>query len=344
MKEYRAAIIGSGNRGEMHAEAYERIENGVVTACCDIVAEKAERLAETLGIKSYTDVDKMLEAEQPDIVHIATPPTARYVLLEKASSHGVNACTIEKPLAVGVKDWKQLCALAENTSTKIAVCHQFRWHENFNKCREALTSGRLGKLLFLDISSGMNISGQGTHLLNYGFALNGDVPVERVFGNASGKEGMQGYHPGPDTTEGYLLFANGVRAFWNNGYTAPVTGDPETEYQHVRLAGYAERGRVLWEEFAKWEIVTENEVEKGDYGSMEVWKNQNLEAQAAFHRAMLEWIENDDAPTGTNFRQSLHEWKTVLALYYSSLARIPVDVASFDPPEDLFDRLKEALR
>ena len=154
---------------------------------------------------------------------------------------------------------------------------------------------------------------------------------------------MKGYHPGPDTTAGYMTFENGVRALWNNGPTAPMVGDPETDWQHVRLAGYAEKGRVLWEEFGKWEIVTDGSIETGDFGSSETWHEQNLDAQAAFHQAMFTWVEDDSKPVGTNFRQSLHEWKTVLALYYSSLIRKPVDIQEFDPPEDLFDRLRDAL-
>ena len=319
MKRHKAVIIGCGARG------------------------KAETLAGKLGVTPYVDSEAMIRAVKPDIVHIATPPTARYDLLALASDMGVPACTVEKPLAVGVPDWRTLCTLAERTSTKIAVCHQFRWHTDFTRCREALASGRLGRLLFLDISAGMNISGQGTHLLNYGFALNGDSPAVRVFGYASGADGMQGYHPGPDTTEGYLVFENGVRALWNNGTTAPKTGDPATDWQHVRLAAYAEEGRVLWEEFGKWEIVRGSGIESGDFGNRDIWLERNLGAQAAFHRAMLAWADGSGPPAGTNLSQSLHEWKTVLALYYSALVREPVEIGPFDPPDDLFEQLKAAF-
>ena len=82
MKDYKAAIIGCGARGGMHASAYSRISEGTVTACCDIDEDKAAGLAGDFGIQGYTDVEKMIAAEKPDIVHITTPPTARYSLLE----------------------------------------------------------------------------------------------------------------------------------------------------------------------------------------------------------------------------------------------------------------------
>ena len=327
----------------MHTRAYDHITRGEVIACCDIIEERADKLAGETGATPYVDSEEMIAREKPELIHIATPPTVRANLLKIAADGGVPACTVEKPLATGVEDWHELQAIEKSGKTKIAVCHQFRWHEQFVKCQEALTSGELGEVLFLDISAGMNISGQGTHVLNYGFSLNNESPVVRVFGAAFGAEGMAGYHPGPDTTAGYLLYKNGVRGFWNNGSTAPQCGDPNTEYQHVRLAAYAEKGRVLWEEFGKWEISSPRGVESGTFGGNDTWLDANLRAQARFHNAMFDWIEDDTKIPGTNLLQSLHEWEVVLALYASALDRKPVELDGFDPPPDLFSRLKIAL-
>lgn len=247
------------------------------------------------------------------------------------------------PLATGVGDWRQLQELEKSSTTKIAICHQFRWHETFRKCQDALKSGELGDVLFLDISAGMNVSGQGTHVLNYGFFLNNESPVTDVFAAASGVEGMTGSHPGPDSTAGYLKYKNGVRGLWNSGPTSPRCGDPGTDYQHVRLAAFAEHGRVLWEEFGKWEIVGQNGSDHGDFGGAEAWGKANLRAQATFHNAMFDWIEDDANIPGTNLKQSLHEWEVILALYLSALDRKPISLEAFDPPADLFDRLKSSL-
>ena len=340
---YKAAVIGCGARSSMHIKAYEHIDKGQVMACCDIEKTKADERAEEFGIKAYYDAAEMIERERPDMIHITTPPTARVDLLSIASENGVPACTVEKPLATGVEDWRQLQELEKQSATKIAVCHQFRWHEDFRKCQDALNTGRLGDVLLIDISAGMNVSGQGTHVLNYGFSLNRESPITDVFAAASGVEGMTGYHPGPDSTAGYLKYKNGVRGLWNNGPTSPRCGDPATDYQHVRLAAYATRGRVLWEEFGKWEIVGPDEARSGTFGGSETWVEANLRAQAAFHNAVFDWIEDDSFLPGTNLRQSLHEWEVILALYSSALERRPIALETHNPPVDLFDRLKSAL-
>ncbi len=338
MKAYRAALIGCGGRGRPHLQAYEHLNEGRAVACCDRVPERAENLAAEFGINAYADAAEMLTAEKPDIVHIATPPDARVELMTLVSDMRLPLCTVEKPIATGPRDWRQLVELEAGSPTRFAVCHQFRWHPNFVKCREALRSGKLGEVKFLDFSAGMNISGQGTHVLNYGLSLNGDSPVARVFGAASGGSEMDSVHPAPDTTVGYLTFENGVRGLWNNGHTAPRVGDPTTDWQHVRAAAYADRGRVLWEEFGRWEVISPDGIESGTFGGMEAWMPDNLRAQAAFYRAMFDWLEGGAAP-GTHLKQSLHEWQVVLALYMSAISREPIEIAEFDPPDNLFEQL-----
>ncbi|MDE0230481.1 MAG: hypothetical protein OXJ62_16645, partial [Spirochaetaceae bacterium] len=111
--------------------------------------------------------------------------------------------------------------------------------------------------------------------------------------------------------------------------------------QHVRVAAYAERGRVLYEEFRNWEIVAPDGTESGHVG--DTWRANNVLAQAGLTRATLDWLEDESALPGTDLNQSLHEFKTVLALYASALERRPVELASFEPDDDLFERLTAAL-
>jgi predicted dehydrogenase len=326
----------------MHALAYEAITRGELVACCDLDRERLESFAQEFGLNGYTDAAEMLQVEKPDIVHIVTQPVARVQLMTLVSDLGVPACIVEKPIAREVADWRQLVALESISETKFAVNHQFRWHGSLTRCREALRSGTLGHMHFLDFSAGMTISGQGTHMLDYAMSLNEDALAVRVFGAASGAEEMVGYHPGPDTTVGQVLFANGVYGMWNNGYTAPVIGDPTTNWQHCRVAAYGERGHVLWEEFGKWEILSSDGVRDGYQGDRDEWMRGNHAAQAALVEAIFDWMEDDDKPAGTNLKLGLHQWQVVLALYASALWRKPVELP-FDPPDDLFSQLAQAL-
>ena len=342
MPSYRCVILGCGPRAYWHARAYGRITRGELVACCDLDAERKERFAGGFDIKGYADAAQMVQAEKPDLVHIVTGPGARVELMQMVHDLGVPACLVEKPIATGVTDWKQLCELEATTRTRFAVNKQFRWHPNLTRCREALRSGRLGKLLLLDFSAGMNIAGQGTHIIDWAMSLNEDSPVVRVFGSVSGVDTGDRHHPAPDTTLAQVLFANGVYGLWNNGHTAPRVGDDTTTYQHCRVAAYAERGRTLYEEFGRWEIVSPDGVEGGRITDRETWTEGNHAAQANLTNAMFDWLEDDAKPAGTNLKLSLHQWNAALALYASAVYRKPIDLP-FEPPDDLWQKLTEAL-
>ncbi len=221
---YKAAVVGCGHRAPAHIEAYRHIPEVEVVACCAPSPMRREPLAAKYGLRAYADIGEMVRAERPDIVHLVTWPDTRVALMTAVADLGVPLCTVEKPIATGVPDWRQLRALEAQAKTKFAVCHQVRWQPYLVKCQDALRSGRLGQVKFLDISAGMNIAGQGTHTLNYGMSLVGDVSVVRVFGNAYGWDAKDPGHPGPATTEAYLTFANGVRGLWTSGHTSPRCG------------------------------------------------------------------------------------------------------------------------
>lgn len=342
MKTYRAVVVGCGGRAPAHIEAYRDIPNVEVVACSAPSPVRREPLAEKYGLRAYASAEEMIRAEHPDIVHLVTWPDTRVELLTLVNNLEVPLCTTEKPLATGVQDWLKLVELEKSSQTKFGVCHQLRWQPHLVRCQEVLRSGSLGKILLLDISAGMNIAGQGTHTLNYGMSLLGDVPVKTVFANAHGWDAADPGHPGPAASEANLIFEDGSRGLWTSGFVSPRCGDPATTWQHVRVAAYAERGRVLFEEFGNWEIVGPGDaLERGSFGGMESHARNNLLAQAGFHRAMFTWLEGGPEP-GTSLRRSLHEWAVVLAMYQSALEHRPVDLDGFNPPTDLVERVRRA--
>lgn len=254
---------------------------------------------------------------------------------------GVPGCLVEKPIAYQVRDWQALCTLEAESTTKFGVGAQFRYHPVMIRCQEALRSGKLGQLLFLDGSARSTICDQGVHNIDWAMSLNEDAAPVRVFGTVSGNREMAGRHPSPNTTTAQLLFANGVRMLWNLGYTAPSVLDDPAVWKHGRMAAYAQQGRTLYEEFARWEIVSPDGVEQGLVSDMQAWTEGNHQAQANLTNAMLDWIEGGQ-PVGTHLRRALAQWNAVLGLYASAAYGRPIDLP-FDPPDDLWEKLVETL-
>lgn len=330
----RAVVVGCGPRGMDHIEAYRHIAAARVTACCDPHPEKREAATLRFGLRSYEDAATMISAESPDLVHLATGPSTRVGLLSLVDQLGVPLCTTEKPVCTSVPDWRALSRLAQGQRTRFAVCHQLRWHQDLMRCQQAMA--RLGSPELLHLSAGMNLMGQGTHVLNYGRSLIGDPRVTEVFGTVSGWDADDRMHPAPRASVAQLVFANGVRGLWTSGPTSPRCGDPATTWQHVRVAAQAASGRVIYEEFARWETSGPDGVAAGRVGDH---RAGNLLAQAGFHTAMLDWLDGADRP-GSDLAASLHECAVIFALYTSALHGRPVTMDGFDPADDLVEQVR----
>jgi len=343
MTTYRSVILGCGGRSNGHARAYRHVERAEVTACCDRHPEMLEKFSAEFGLRAYTDLGEMIRREKPDLIHLVTAPRTRVDQMRLVDELKVPLCLVEKPIALGVRDWQALTQLEACAQTKFGVGAQFRYHPVLLKCQEAIRSGRLGKVLYIDSSAGGNICDQGVHVLDWAMSLLGDVPVTRVFGAASGGDELQNpVHPSPGTTVAQLKFANGVYGSWNLGTSAPrVVADP-VYWRHCRVAAFAEQGRVLYEEFGRWEIVSPEGTQSGQVESREDWVAGNDLAQANLTNAMLDWYEDDRKPAGTHLKRALEQWNAILGLYASAVFRQPVDLP-FTPPDDLWEKLAAAI-
>ena len=167
-----------------------------------------------------------------------------------------------------------------------------------------------------------------------------------MFGAASGAAQFGTTHPSPENTTATLEFEGGVHGLWTLGTEAPrvVSGYADDQvFTHCRVAVYCERGRILFEEFGKWEIVGPTGSQSGRVNGWDEWTAGNDRAQANLTEGMIEWIEDDGKPVGTNLHRALEQWNAILGLYASAVWRRPVE-APFDPPDDLVEQLVACLK
>jgi predicted dehydrogenase len=342
MPKYRSAIIGCGGRAYGHANAYQLISQGELVACANRSdVARREKFAETFDITGYADAEEMLRTENPDLVHLVTMPDQWRELMPMVSELGVPACLVEKPIACGVEDWRLLCELEARTVTKFGVGKQYRWHPGLINCRRAVQNGELGKIRLLDFSCGMNLSAQGTHIIDWAMSLNDDSPIVRVFGSVSGAESLGSTYPAPDTSSCQVLFENGVYGFWNTGFTSPRIMDDDAIYKHCRVAAYGEIGHVLFEEFGGWKLFSNAKTES-HRTTPDEWRENNDLAQARLTEAMFDWIEDDTCPVETNLKLALHQFNAILGIYASAISHKPIDIP-FDPPANLDSQIREVL-
>ncbi|MGI8406371.1 MAG: Gfo/Idh/MocA family protein [Thermomicrobiales bacterium] len=149
---FRAAVIGCGKMARGHARAYNADPRVDLVACADIFAEAAKRFADEFGIaQRYTDYHQMLERERLDIVSICTHhPLHAPMTIDTARLAHPRAILCEKPIALDLASADEMIATCRETNTLLLVGHQRRYGRQYVAAREALATGRIGEVLFVE--------------------------------------------------------------------------------------------------------------------------------------------------------------------------------------------------
>ena len=128
MKKARIALIGCGIIGNHHYNQFEKVlDIAEMVGFCDIIPERAEKLAEKSGTaKAYDNYLDMLNDAKPDAVFIGIPPYCHgeieYELIKRRIPFYV-----EKPLALDIELAKDICKKVKEAGLVTAVGFQCRY-------------------------------------------------------------------------------------------------------------------------------------------------------------------------------------------------------------------------
>jgi UDP-N-acetyl-2-amino-2-deoxyglucuronate dehydrogenase len=144
----RFVLVGCGRIAKRHADLLgnRQIEGAELTAVCDLVPEKAARLAAPFGVPHYSDMLEMCSRERYDVIAILTESGlhARHVLdLAQYRKHIV----VEKPMALTLDDADKMIRICDQNAIKLFVVKQNRFNVPVVKLRQALEAGRFGRLV-----------------------------------------------------------------------------------------------------------------------------------------------------------------------------------------------------
>ena len=330
---HRSAFLGCGGRARGHARAYANITRGQMAAICDLNEERLKSFGDEFGIESrYTDIHEMLDKEKPDVLHIVTQPDLRVPLMTIAADHEVPAAIVEKPIGITSADYEAISELGRKGKTKFVVNHQLRFHPKFLELLSDVLEGRIGDVRFIEASARLDLSGQGTHVMNLMFAVNDCAAPESVMGQASGRCKWS-----PEMAEAYITFSNGAHGLLVCGKNAPAVND-RPDNHHKRVAVYGTHGFIHWQ-MAHWERkLKDSDYEQGDksYGEEDVLGQQGLT------EATFDWLEDESKLHPNRLDVSLAEFRVILAMYESVVKRAPVYLPA-DPPDGVLDALRTAL-
>ncbi len=142
----KVGMVGMGGISHSHRVAWKQVEGAKIICVCDIRPEKADAAAEDTGAKAYYDFDEMLANEQFDILDICLPTYLHADFAVKAMDHGIHTLT-EKPISLKFEDVQRVYAAAKRNNVRFMVAHVLRFWREYIFLKNAIDTGRYGKLL-----------------------------------------------------------------------------------------------------------------------------------------------------------------------------------------------------
>jgi UDP-N-acetyl-2-amino-2-deoxyglucuronate dehydrogenase len=141
------ALVGCGRIAKRHSELLGngQIEVAQLISVCDNIIDKSDKIAEQFGVSSYNDMNKMMQSESIDVVVVLTPSGLHAEHVVNLAQYGKHIM-VEKPMALTVEDAESMIYACDVNNIKLFIIKQNRFNIPVVKLREALESGRFGKL------------------------------------------------------------------------------------------------------------------------------------------------------------------------------------------------------
>ena len=145
-RRVRVAIIGCGQMGRWHLDAYQRNPAVDVVAFADTSRAAAERFAALAGGRAYGSHRELLAAEQIDGVSVCVVPAAHREVVTDAVAAGAHVLC-EKPLATSLSDARAMARAAESKGRHLVTGFKFRFFDEVREAKKLIDSGSLGRIV-----------------------------------------------------------------------------------------------------------------------------------------------------------------------------------------------------
>lgn len=272
------AIVGCGRVSKKHIEVLTKhLPDARLVAVCDIQRERAEAVGTQLNIPYFSDYhDMLVRHPEIDVVNVLTPSGdhSRHVIdIAKFKKHIV----VEKPMALTLADAEDMIRECDRNGVRLFVVKQNRTNPPIRELKQAVTHGRLGKLVMGTVrvrwcrtqeyynqdswrgtwaKDGGVLMNQASHHVDLLTWLMGDV--ESVFAYSSTR--LVNIET-EDTAVAVLKFCNGALGVIE-ATTATRPKDLEGSLSILGEKGVVEVGGFAVNEMKTWELTDESPEER----------------------------------------------------------------------------------
>lgn len=190
------AVVGYGYAGaRIHVPLILLAPQVQLAGICSSDETKRQRIDETLGCRTYSNFDQVIEDAAIELVVLATPNLLHAPQALAAMRAGKHVL-IDKPMCLTTTESQQLIACSKSTGMTLSVFHNRRWDGDYLTLKQVMASGELGDLRWLEMawqrpgpprtwkqetgSGGGRLIDLGSHLIDQALQLISD-PVSSVF-------------------------------------------------------------------------------------------------------------------------------------------------------------------
>ena len=148
--DIRVAVVGFGGRGGSHINAFKKMKGVRLVALCDadkkILDSHAKKLeSDDLKVETYTDVRKLIENKNIDVVTTATPNHWHSLISIWAVQAGKDVY-VEKPISHNVWEGRKVVEAARKHNRIVQAGTQSRSSHGLREAFAWVREGNLGKI------------------------------------------------------------------------------------------------------------------------------------------------------------------------------------------------------
>ncbi|MFY9528288.1 MAG: Gfo/Idh/MocA family oxidoreductase [Candidatus Acidiferrales bacterium] len=322
-RKYTVAICGTGKRGRVHTEFFHKDDRFQVVALCGRDPQRLEAAALlAANPEKYRDPARMLRETRPDVFCFCTPPSLRLPFIQLGVEHRVKLIAYEKPMATSFNEAAEIAELCGKAGVKTVVSHQIKYGEHFQKVKEIIASGALGRVQTVYGTTLGWLLQMGTHVVDYCRYFNGEAEAEWVFGQVTGSEKLTDSHPSPDFALGEIQFSNGVRGIVEIGNLAPDVPEVEYFWHKVRIGAQGTEGFAEALIGGGWRAVTRNS--DGITSGPGAWNAQH--DQPPYIRDIALWLDDEKRVHPCNGESAFKGFEIVMAICRSAIERRKISI------------------
>jgi predicted dehydrogenase len=139
MRELRAAVVGVGRLGALHAHKYTNLAGVRLCYVTDLNLERARLVAAETGAIALPDHRQL--ADRIEVASVAAPSIAHHAIARDLLQAGIDVL-LEKPMAATLAEARELSSIAHHSGRILQIGHLERFNPAIVRLRQILNRPR----------------------------------------------------------------------------------------------------------------------------------------------------------------------------------------------------------